>query len=344
MNYLIDNGLLKNRIFRHVLYWVAFNLFFGFIWGTYDCNFSKSIIIELSLLPSRILLVYMTLYYLIPKLVLKKKIVSFLISYCVLLVFITIFIQKPILWYVVRPYYLIDWKEEDYLSVISVANTLFDINRAAIIPLIVAFYRIYYTNQKKLLILEKDKLKSELTQLKNQIHPHFLFNTLNNLYSLILKKSDKAEGAILKLSDLMRYMLYETNLTKVELNKEINYLENYISLEKLRLEESNNINFTSNVDREYKIAPFILIPFIENVFKHGVTDYRNNEPYISIIAKNNMLTLHTVNDKRIKDDEDNGVGLENVKKRLGLLYKDKYSLEKRETDSQYEIILKLNLN
>ncbi|WP_370091493.1 sensor histidine kinase [Winogradskyella sp.] len=343
MNYLIDHGLLKNRIFRHVLYWVSFNLFFGFIWGTYDGNFSKSITIELSLLPSRILLVYFTLYYLIPKFILKNRIVLFIILYTALLVLITIFIQKPILWYFVRPYYLTDWKAEDYLSIISVANTLFDINRAAIIPLIAAFYKIYYTNQKKLLLLEKDKLKSELTHLKNQIHPHFLFNTLNNLYALILKKSDKAEDAILKLSDLMRYMLYETNPNKVSLDKEINYLKNYIALEKLRLEAGNNINFTSKSDKEYKIAPFILIPFIENVFKHCVMNQRTNGPSISIIAKNNRLTLITKNDKRITTSEGKGVGLENVKKRLGLLYKDKHSLEHHNTDNQYEVILKLDL-
>ncbi|WP_178990612.1 sensor histidine kinase [Winogradskyella schleiferi] len=343
MNYLIENGLLKNRILRHVLYWVAFNLFFGFIWGTYDSNFSKSIIIQLSLLPSRILLVYITLYYLIPKFILKKQIVLFLFFYSALLVFITIFIQKPILWYFVRPYYLVDWQEEDYLSIISVVNTLFEINRAAIIPMVIAFYRIYYTNQKKLLMLEKDQLKSELTHLKNQIHPHFLFNTLNNLYSLILKRSDKAEDAILKLSDLMRYMLYETNPNRVSLYKEINYLKNYINLEKLRLEEGSNINFITEIDKDYRIAPFILIPFIENVFKHGAINHKINGPSITVIAKHNTLTLHTVNYKRTKNYYDKGVGLENVKKRLGLLYTDKYTLEKKETEFQFELTLKLHL-
>ncbi|WP_219009256.1 sensor histidine kinase [Aquimarina litoralis] len=226
-------------------------------------------------------------------------------------------------------------------------GNIFDINRAAIIPIIFVFVRFYNREQKRTLTLEREQFKSELTQLRNQIHPHFLFNTLNNLYSLIIKKSDAAEDALIRLSGLMRYMLYEANVPKVSLSKEIEYLRNYIDLEKLRLNNTNTIHFTTSMNKDNEIAPFILMPFVENAFKHGISNDKKSSIEISVKADKDVLTMSVYNTKKINAHKDQGekigVGMVNVKKRLELLYKDNYELHKEETDSYYKVILKLNL-
>ncbi|MEC3907628.1 histidine kinase [Tamlana sp. 2201CG12-4] len=341
-----NNSILKHRAFKHIIYWIAFSFFFGYIWGTHDQDYIKSIVVQLYSLPSRLLLVYISLYVLIPKIYLKKNLALFVLSYVSLLTIITFFIQRPMMWYYVRPEFFPGWNDYNNYSLIDLTNTMFDVNRAAIIPLLVVFSRFYYDGQKRTLILEKEQFKMELTQLRNQVHPHFLFNTLNNLYSLIIKKSNSAEDAVLRLSGLMRYMLYEANGPKVLLSKEISYLKNYIDLEKLRLENGNNISFIHEIDKAYEIPPFILIPFVENAFKHGTVNNKISWIVISILVKDNVLILNTSNEKRKVKKNDNsktGFGFTNVKKRLDLLYPNNYSIDIIDEDLSFEVTLKLNL-
>ncbi|WP_299253461.1 histidine kinase [uncultured Aquimarina sp.] len=346
MTDFLSNNKLPYRISRHVLYWLGFNLFLGFIWGSFDDNYSIAIIVQCLLLPARMLLVYVTLYILIPKFYFKKNIFIFGISYSIWLVLVTVFVQRPI-WDVSRAHFFPEWKVYDMFTLSEIMGNLFDINRAAIIPIIFVFIKFYNKEQKRTLTLEREQFKSELTQLRNQIHPHFLFNTLNNLYSLIIKKSDDAEDALIRLSGLMRYMLYEANVPKVPLSKEIEYLRNYIDLEKLRLNSTNTIHFTTSMNKDSKIAPFILMPFVENAFKHGISNDKVSTIEISVISDKDVLTMTVYNTKKInstknKGDE-TGVGLVNVQKRLELLYKDKYELIQNETVSYYKIVLTLNL-
>ncbi|WP_298539558.1 sensor histidine kinase [uncultured Aquimarina sp.] len=346
MTDFLSNNKLPYRISRHILYWLGFNLFLGFIWGSSDDNYSIAIIVQCLLLPARMLLVYVTLYILIPKFYFKRDAFIFGISYFIWLVMVTIFVQRPI-WDVSRAHFFPQWKVYDMFSLSEIMGNLFEVNRAAIIPMIFVFIKFYNNEQKRTLTLEREQFKSELTQLRNQIHPHFLFNTLNNLYSLIIKKSDDAEDALIRLSDLMRYMLYEANVPRVQLSKEIDYLRNYIDLEKLRLNNTNTIHFTTSMNKDSEIAPFILMPFVENAFKHGISNDKISTIEISVITDKDILTMTVYNTKKINStknkDEETGVGLVNVQKRLELLYKDKYELTKNETVSYYEIVLTLNL-
>ena len=188
-------------------------------------------------------------------------------------------------------------------------------------------------------------LEAELNFLKSQIQPHFFFNTLNNLYSLTLKKSDQAPEVVLKLSDLMSYMLYETNTPKVSLNKEIVYLENYIDLEKLRF--GNNLTVSFNIDGQTDgvyLPPLVLILFIENCFKHGARDKLNKmEIDIGIKVEDGHLFFNVKNPvaENSAAKNANGLGLKIARRRLQLLYNDDYSLDEIREGKQYAVSLKI---
>ena len=191
------------------------------------------------------------------------------------------------------------------------------------------FMMDWFVNEKIKTTLENEKLTAELAFLKSQINPHFLFNTLNNIYSLAYQQSDKTPAAILKLSEIMRYMLYESNEDKVELSKEIRYLENYIELQRLRFKNEAyvRLNICGEADHQ-KIMPLVLISFVENAFKHGIATDPNNPIDISICIEPIRLKFRISNKiNNLNKDETGGIGLINVKRRLELFYKDHYQLE-----------------
>lgn len=204
--------------------------------------------------------------------------------------------------------------------------------------------------------LEKNRLETnlklreaELKLLRAQIHPHFLFNTLNNLYGLTLEKSDLAPQLVLRLSDLMDYMLYKCQGNRVLLKKELEHLGNYIEIERIRYAQKLNLNFTVSGElKNQQIAPMILLPFIENAFKHGVSNQIEN-PYVQISFKidGNLLKLKVINSKNkiavLSEDYSKGIGLKNVKKRLELLYPEKYKLKIDSTETEFSINLELEL-
>jgi LytS/YehU family sensor histidine kinase len=204
-----------------------------------------------------------------------------------------------------------------------------------------------YNNQQNKLIAETHRTSTELNYLRKQTNPHFLFNSLNSIYSLAYKKSDLVPDAIVTLSEMMRYMLYETDNKSVFLEKEINYIKNYLELQKLRL---NNIeNITINIHGETKnkyIEPLLLISFIENAFKYG-TDYKGAAfVKIKITIEENILDFWVENkiENHRKDPENSGIGMTNIESRLNLLYPNAHQLTIIETDSNYSVHLNLKLD
>lgn len=195
--------------------------------------------------------------------------------------------------------------------------------------------------------VENEKLTAELTFLKAQINPHFLFNTLNNLYYLAFTNSPNTTEVIAKLSQMMRYMIYDSNHAKVLLSKEIEYMENYISLEKLRLNNQIPIIFEiSGQVNQAQIVPLILITFLENAFKHGVSN-NATDAYISIkLLVQNQTLIYTVENSKLvtNNHEKSGIGLRNVKRRLDLSYANKYQLSVEETQKDYQVCLTLDLS
>jgi len=207
----------------------------------------------------------------------------------------------------------------------------------------------WYKTDKKRKEAENEKLSTELNLLKSQINPHFFFNTLNNIYSLAIQKSGKTPEAIVKLSELMRYIIYDTDKDKVPLSKEIDYIRNYIELEKLRLRDNADIRFVVDGDLSEKlIEPLLILPFIENAFKHGIGHHQASNVFIRISIQDsrlNLLVENPVMDRTNNpEDKKQGIGRTNAERRLQLLYHNNYSLETTATDAVFRVDLTINLN
>lgn len=201
----------------------------------------------------------------------------------------------------------------------------------------------WLNTEKKNEEVEKEKLVTELSFLKSQINPHFLFNTLNNIYSLALVKSDATAGAVLKLSAIMRYVLNETKHDWVPLEKEIEFINHYIDLQKVRLTNKMSIRFSvsGNVEGQL-IAPLILIPFIENAFKYGISTKDTSEIVLELNAEANAITFFIKNNihKAENGNKDNtAIGLINTRRRLELLYPERHTLTISEENNQFIVNL-----
>lgn len=210
---------------------------------------------------------------------------------------------------------------------------------------IIRFAVDWFSDERVQRNLESEKKDMELQFLKSQLNPHFLFNSLNNIYSLAYQKSDKTADAILKLSEIMRYMIYESNDSWVSLDKEIQYVESYVELQKLRFKDGAAVEITINgvIDGQ-KIVPLILISFVENAFKHGVANDHGDPIKINIIANQKILHFSVSNKKSAANkDAIGGVGLNNVERRLQLLYPDRYKLNIVNSSTHYTTELMLDL-
>ncbi len=194
--------------------------------------------------------------------------------------------------------------------------------------------------------MQREKLNSELAFLKNQVSPHFFFNTLNNIYSLISVNAEDSQKAVLKLSKLMRYLLYESEQGNTKLSSEIDFMSNYIDLMKLRMSDKVTLSVSFPEDYEdMNIPPLLFVPFIENAFKHGISYKEKSYIEISMLTEKDSLYFRCVNSKIIKQEESkrdhSGIGLENVKKRLNLLFPGRHDLKVNESDSEFEIVLSI---
>ena len=212
------------------------------------------------------------------------------------------------------------------------------------LPIPVLFLIWIFEQWKWLQNLKAEKSKTELSLLRTQINPHFFFNTLNNLYALTVKNSQQAPEVILKLSDMMRYTIYEGEKETVKLQDEIDYLNNYIELHKIRYKKSVKITFSHNIDTSLTVAPLLYIILLENAFKHGVETLSENAFInIDMFEKDNFIYFVIENNfdpNEIK--ESNGIGLQNLKRRLSLLYKEKHELIVNTTNNSYKTTLKIS--
>ncbi|MDI5893688.1 sensor histidine kinase [Flavobacterium algoritolerans] len=305
-----------------------------------------------------ILLFYLNYLYLVPLLLLQKKYWQY---FTIVIALITLFMIVRFNFFMpefqnMRPFRMINSSGKEILL-----NPNFKRKQPFFFKIVPSFFYILiitistiiktlselYNNQQNKLIAETHRTSTELNYLRKQTNPHFLFNSLNSIYSLAYKKSDLVPDAIVTLSEMMRYMLYETDNKSVFLEKEINYIKNYLELQKLRL---NNIeNITINIHGETKnkyIEPLLLISFIENAFKYG-TDYKGAAfVKIKITIEENILDFWVENkiENHRKDPENSGIGMTNIESRLNLLYPNAHQLTIIETDSNYSVHLNLKLD
>jgi len=329
----------------HVLFWLGYFLFNVIRWGSYFDDYWYSLKSNLVEFPLHIWVVYVNIYWLIPYLIVKKKYKTYIGGLAVLLAMV----------YVVRTglnYVLVTqsiWPEAEGVQeaftfnhiVAVVLGELYVIALATTIK--ITYDWIYELNRSR--ELKKVQLQMELDLLKSQIQPHFFFNTLNNLYALTLEKSNVAPSVVLKLSDIMQYVLYEVKEPSINLFDEVKYVQNYLDLERLRygdrIEASIEIG---GVLENIKVPPLLFLPFIENCFKHGA--YGDDPMEVAISFKNindGFLYFKVENsfgctEKTLKSG---GIGIQNVTRRLELLFQHNFELSYQIVNDKYCVSLKI---
>lgn len=204
-------------------------------------------------------------------------------------------------------------------------------------------FRWFFEQWRTMKTLKHEAAHAQLRHLKSQINPHFLFNTLNNIYGLALEKSDETPDMIMRLSELMRYTIYQGDKECVPISAEISYLENYLALQQVRLQNRGDVRFTHDVNAEYELAPLLLIMLVENAFKHGLETMRE-AAYIAIDLRVSDNRLHfKVENNRQEQPGISGVGLTNLRKRLELIYPDRHNLKVAQTSTMYTVDLEIQL-
>lgn len=281
---------------------------------------------------------YLNTYYYFPVYVKKRKWLTYF-----LILIITLTIAYLITHYIGTEVFPSKrkWKKSPFTDIFSF---LFILGISCSYRIILDYFKTEKLNKEK----ETENLKTELSFLRSQVSPHFMFNVLNNLVSLARKKSDKMEPALLQLSALLRYMLYEGNHGKISLNQELNYIQGYIDLQKLRFGDDVDIVFTVKGEKEgFEIEPMILIPFVENAFKHGMGTIENPKILINLFVENDTLTFEVENEiAPIGESKDgsSGIGLINTKRRLTLLYPKSHWLTVSSDNKKYKVALKLKMH
>lgn len=339
----------SKKILFHVLFWAGYLLLNDLAWFSFDRNYLYSSYFGILFLPVKIAVVYINFYWLIPKLLLKRKIIFFLFS-LMFIFFIAGIIQQIILnlFSVIPKNELVPLLSGKNLVLIIIQHII-PINSIVFFTSMVSLLQQWYFLQIKSDKLAKENLHAELNYLKGQIQPHFLFNTLNNLYSLTLHQSPSAPKIVLKLSEILSYMLYNTSENENLLTKEVEHITNYIELEKMRF--GNRLELSLNISGKLSgqtIEPLILMTFIENSFKHGASKALNQVWItIDLKLKDNILCFKVENNKTdflyTGKPNGNGIGLINVKRRLDILYPGSYILNIENEKERFAIDLKLNL-
>lgn len=306
-----------------------------------ELQFLKSVLLSL---PALLLATYILVRFGVPHLLQASRWIVFTLLVLGLAIFL---FYARIKWLT-----LIQYLEHDQIFRIPASKVLKNVIRDyATVALAVCFYIIndYRVKQSLNEKLIKAKAEAEIKLLKGQLHPHFLFNSLNNIYSLALLKSEHTADSILKLTDLLDYLVYRANLEAVPLEKEVQLLENYIGLEKLRYGEHLKVNMKLDEGTDgIMVAPLILLPFAENCFKHGGPGSDGNfliDLSLQFNQQELVFLLKNTKKKRSAEDETSGgVGLQNLRERLRLIYPQQHRLDITETKNSYQVLLQIKLD
>ncbi|CAM1343109.1 sensor histidine kinase [Tenacibaculum amylolyticum] len=332
---------------QHLLFWIG--VYTYFISTNYDSGYIEALEHYAIYVFSQIVVAYTMLYFLIPRFLTPKKhfkfsIGLFILMTCVFIVFV-VYHQYYYIPKYLEPHEKITYKAAEGFWRKALSFRAF-LGKSILIltPTILLVIAKFYKEKQSYLELNEQKKSAELSVLKHQLNPHFLFNTLNNLYALTLHKSDEAPEVIAKLSEMLDYMLYGCNEQYVPLQKEIELIENYLALEKVRYDDRVTINFEKKGTTEVRIAPLILLTFIENAFKHGVSHALQKATITIRIAVQGTHILFDISNsiaRNIAEETKERIGLTNVKKQLELLYSDSYSLTIKEAENWFYVHLKL---
>lgn len=280
--------------------------------------------------------VYVNLYFLIPRYLFLKKYLHYGISVLILILSSSLLIA---IW--MSKFDQIDWFSRFIVMVINVVFSLLMTSGGKLLF-------EYLQKMMKLKEMENKQLKAELNLLRSQVNPHFLFNTLNNLYGLITQnENQKASEITLKLAELTRYLFESSKTEKVSIKRELQFIEDYLCLEKIRLSKNTDIKFdVSGIDKEVFVAPLLFIPLVENAFKHGLqTVTEKSFAHFSLAIQGDDLFFEARNSigKKFKNHSTSGTGITNLKNRLQLIYPEKHQLEIENIANFYKVTLHLEL-
>ena len=341
---------LGQRILIHIFLWIIVLLFFSFFFGVHGANFRTLLLFSAFFLPVTIATTYIFTYNLIPNYLLPKRYLKFGLYSIYTFIISAIFIILSAFYALVIVLDL-DWKDQ-----FPVSKSLFYIMITIYLVVVIAsafsllknnYASVAKNKELKNRILEAQlELKDqELQYLKMQIHPHFLFNTLNTIYGLSLSKNEKTPEMILQLSALLDYILYQTQKPLVKLEDEINHIRNYIELESKRFQDALEIEFNcEEIPSDTELAPMLLLPFVENSFKHGKGTDGKLKIWISIKLVAEELDFRIANSIQNSSETftNAGIGLQNIKRRLDILYHDDYQLNIEKDKASFSVILRLN--
>lgn len=347
--------VLQKRWLRHMFFWAAALVFSTVIKGFVKIDFEDAVLHTFLFLPTKVVAAYAISYFIIPQQLFRRKYIEGILTLVVVLYLLSL-ADRIIMVYGYEPLVIEgDFKQE---SIVEILTDVVALLRRYLVQLILPalfltslrFTLKHFESKQQQEQLEKEKAQAELNFLKAQIHPHFLFNTLNNLYTLTLKKSDKAPEMLLKLSEMLDYILYQCAVPTVPIKKEIELLDNYIELEKLRYGDRLDLRFEKDIDNDQaQVSPLLLLSLVENAFKHGASG-DIGKPVIQLAVKVRVGRLHfrAFNTKPDRPQEDKtgfkkGIGASNVRRQLDLSYPGAYEMQVVEDINSYELTLEINL-
>ncbi|MGN7723528.1 sensor histidine kinase [Chitinophaga sp. 22620] len=344
--------IANNRLLTHILFWICYLFMNTGVHAEAERGTLFYFLEELGGLPAAILVAYVNMYVLFPRFFLRKKYAAYAVL-AILLLFTGSLINRLIQEKVFEPVFYPDstYRESVFVWYMIFKGMLWFLSPVLLFTLVVKIFSQWFTQEQRHQETVREKLEAELNFLKAQVHPHFLFNTLNNLYALTLQSSPSASRVVLKLSELMSYMLYDSRADSISLDKEITHIRNYVELEKLRYSQPLEVSFNVSGDVSgRRIAPLLLIPFVENAFKHGVSNETNAVwVTIDVKVKDGMLSVKVENShtdsilQPAAPAEKNGIGLQNVVRRLHLLYPGTHTLELKKEPGRYTVDLKIKM-
>jgi sensor histidine kinase YesM len=337
----------KDKVLHHGLLWAAVWLFYVFFFSYNSTNTNYILLFSTALIPVTAATAYAFVDILIPKYLRPKKYIWFGIYAFGILLF-TIFCVVLLL--IVSVAFIPNLTYDDLPPLNK--NYVFVVTLVYLVVFILSFASLWQRNtqtvinntelQQELLSARFQAKEQELNYLKNQIHPHFLFNSLNTIYGLALKKSVETPDVILKLSGLLDYILYNANKPVIPLSDEINHIENYIALEKIRFKDTLEVPFSKEtIHKDVLVAPMLLLPFVENAFKHGKIIDGFLRIMMDIRVTDQELHFYIKNTCKENAPIEEGIGLKNIKDRLEILYPNNHDLQMGADSSWFEVRLKI---
>ncbi|RYZ63002.1 MAG: hypothetical protein EOO14_00445 [Chitinophagaceae bacterium] len=341
-------SLSQQRVL-HLYYWSGYVLLFSLLQGLPAQDFSTAFINELLSLPPKLVFVVLVVEVLMPRA--WGNWPRFVPAYAVLIL-VAALLQRLIDNFLILPYFLPQWRPEPLLSVPPYLYSIVKLQFVVTVPACVWLLQFVARERNEAETARAEQLQAELAVLRNQFHPHFLFNVLNGLYSKVLDRSDEAPGMVLRLSEMMRYHVYEAGDRPVPLAREVHYLQSYITLQQKRF--GTRLSLAADFDGPLEtvlIEPFLLLPFVENSFKHALRASPGTEGWITIYLSvvEQWLSLRVENSRPMPEDlpdeeGPHGFGLRNVRRRLHLLYPGRHELELIPEADRFFVLLKIRLH